>query len=341
MQKDPPLAADHAPLRVSVSQRLMSPSVGYVDQVVGEGQDDLVFKAFAGIPRRTDADVVHLHRLSALGGNRVKSGKKRIAVSLAFAAMVRSNRVALVRTWHGADANGTGGRSARIANWILNRVTTEFVTVDPSTTGPRGASTTLVPYGHYRDRFVGYPRSEPVPGRMLCIAPQLHKHVERIVEAFVDDKAPEGSLRVAGFTTEARASRVERLAEKSPDGVSTRLERLSDGAMVMEISAAELVVLPNASELDDLQVIFMALSLDRPVLVPDSPLTRSIGDSVGPGWVHRYETPLGSDGLASACERARSHPPSEGPRLEGRDRDATAAMYADMFRAAAGKTRRR
>ncbi|MFW2512567.1 hypothetical protein ACNI3K_02195 [Demequina sp. SO4-13] len=341
MKNDPPLAHSHAPTRVLVSQRLMSPSVGYVDQIVGEDQNDVIFEAFSGLPRATDVDVVHLHRLSALGGARARSGKKRVAVALAFAARIRSNGIALVRTWHGADANDAGGRSARLANWILNRVTTEFVIVDPSTKVPNGASGTLIPYGHYRERFVGYPRSPQVPGRLLCIAAHLHTSVERFVRDYVEGDVRETTLRVVGSAGPARAARLREFAETGKDSVSTRIERVSDGAMVMEISASELVVLPNAGELDDLHMVFLALSLDRPVLVPDSPLMRSVADSVGAEWVHRSTAPLDPAVAAEVLSSVRTDTPPDGPSLDGRDREATSAMYADVFRAAAKKTSRR
>ncbi|MDN4480430.1 hypothetical protein [Demequina muriae] len=341
MKSTPVLTEAPAPITVSVAQKLMSPSVGYVDQIVGEDSEGLTFRSFAGVRRGANADVIHLHRLHALGGSRTMSGKDRIAVALAFAAMVKRNRIALVRTWHGADASGGGGRAAGLANWILNRVTTTFVIVDPSTPEPRRGSTALIPYGHYRERFVGYPRVESTVGRVLCIAPHLHKNVDQVVEAFVGGDAPHISLRVVGSAPPERADGIERLAQAKPDAVSTRIERISDGTMVEEITGSELVVLPNTSEIEDLHMMFMALSLDRPILVPDNALTRSLATSVGAGWVHRYRAPLTASSVSTAVESLRSAPPAERPRLEGRDPGTTAAMYAEVFMAAAKKRRPR
>lgn len=340
VKSTPAPAEARTPITVSVAQKLMSPTVGYVDQIVGEGSEDVTFRSFSGVRKSPNAEVLHVHRLTALGGSRKVSGKDRIAITLAFAAMVKSNKIALVRTWHGSDANGGGGRTSRLSNWILNQVTTAYVIVDPSTPTPRRGSSTLVPFGHYRDRFLGYPRRELTSGRILCVAPHLHKNVEQVVAAFVGGKTAGTSLRVVGSAPPDRAEAITEFAQAQPDAVSTRLERVSDGSMVEEITAAELVVLPNTGEIEDLHVIFLALSLDRPVLVPDNALTRSLADSVGPGWVHRHKAPVGSSDFTKALETVRNGSRSASPNLDGRDPATTSAMYADVFRAAAKKARR-
>jgi beta-1,4-mannosyltransferase len=317
----------------------MSPSVSYVDQIVGEDQHDVAFGSFSGMPKAAEVDVVHLHRLTALGGSRA-AGIKRIAAAGALALMLKRNRIALVRTLQGADARGGAGRYAKVANRILNQVTTEFVVVDDSTADAIPKPATTIPYGHYRERFVGYPRSERTPGRLLYMSPFRGDKAESIVSAFLARQAHEVSLRFVGGATDERSAAISRLAEAAPDAISTRIERVSDGTLVAEITGADLVIVPRAAELEDIHQIFLALSLDRPVLVPDNPLTRSIAASVGEEWVHRYEKPLSTARLDEVFRSLRDNPPTGEPNWEGRDTETTTAAYADVYRRAAQKVSR-
>lgn len=307
----------------------MSPSVGYVDQVVDGSRDDIAFRSLGGVRSRTDADIVHLDRLSSLGGSQRRGAAERIALSLALAARVVRKDFALVRTWHGSDAARTGEWSSRIANGILNRVTSAFVTVDSSTRPPRGRSTVVIPFGHYRDRFIGYPTAAPTSGRMLCVGPSLGRGTTGLVEQFLAAGFDGTSLRVVGMPGEATAA-LERLAGNSGGRVAVRLERVSDGTMVQEITGAEIVVLTSVDELDDLHVALLALSLDRPVLVPDTALTRSLADQIGHEWV-RIAPTMDASGLSKAIASLRTSPPSGRPELAGRDQPTTTAAYASVF----------
>lgn len=333
MQSDSTPVRERTPLRVLTSQKLMSPSVGYADQIVGEGSDAVSYGSFSGRLRRTDVDVVHVHRLKAIGSARASNWRKRIAISVAFAAMVRSNGIALVRTWHGSDAAGDGGRADRLSNWILNRVTTAFVVVDPSVATPGRKPRTVVPFGHYRERFIGYPRAAQVPGRILCMGESVPRGAERLIEAFESSSTDGLSLRVAGMASADRTAALEQAAA-SPQ-VSTRVERLADGTMVQELCEAELAVVPTVKELDDLHQVFMALTLDRPVLVPDSALTRSVAESVGSEWVHTYTGQPTAEAIDATVAALRQNPPSGSPALDGRDVASTSALYAEVFDAAA------
>lgn len=323
------------------SQKLNSPSVGYADQVVGDDPDGIKYGSLTGVPRRADVEVVHLHRLTALGPLRRASGLKRLSVALAYAATLKLNRIALVRTWHGSDARGDGGRVNRLSNWIINQATSAFVVVDPSTRSPRPRATTVIPFGHYRERFLGYPRSAQVAGRIVCMAPRLGWAVDRPIQAFLAAGDEDLSLRIVGEASPARTTVLERFAAVDPARVSTRIELISDGAIVMEMTAAELVVLPQTAELDDLHLVLLALSLDRPVLVPDNALTRSVAKAVGEGWVLRYSGTLAPEALEGAMKRLRAEPLAGQPDLEGRDRETTTRAYAEIFANAAKRSRRR
>lgn len=312
-----------------------APTVRYVDQVVGDGSPSLQFR-FGGIRvlswRQTD--VVHLHRLNPLLGPRV-SGPKRVLMMAAVAVLLKRHRIALVRTVHGPRSPGL---IAALSNWFLDRATTSFVVLDGATSVPRGRPVTVIPYGHYRDRFLGYPRAEQVPDRVFCIAPVTPgRDLEGPLQDFT---TPSGiPLRVAGEASTELSGLTGQVAVATESG--KRAERVSDGALVTEMSAAGLVVVPRVAELEDLSLLLLALSLDRPVLVPDTESTRQLADEVGSAWVHRYPGELTTAALDAATQALRTNPPTGRPNLDGRDPGDTSARYAELFRAAAAKAGRK
>lgn len=280
-------------------------------------------------------DVVHVHRLNPLLGPRV-SGPKRVLIVAAVAVLLKRHRIALVRTVHGPRSPGA---VAALSNWILDRVTTSFVVLDATTSVPRGRPVRVIPHGHHRDRFIGYPRAVQVPERVFCIAPVAPG---RDPEGPLHDlTSPSGlPLRVVGEASPELAG-ITGEVPVATEPAGARVERVSDGALVAEMSAAGLVVVPRATELEDVSLLLLALSLERPVLVPDTDMTRRLSDEVGAGWVHRYAGALTPERLDAATQELRTNPPAERPNLDGRDPGDTEARYAEVFRAAAAKAGRR
>ncbi len=56
-----------------------------------------------------------------------------------------------------------------------------------------------------------------------------------------------------------------------------------------------------------------ALSLNRPVLVPDNEVNRELAEEVGPGWVFRYDGELTGRHLLDALAAHRARPPARVP----------------------------
>ena len=343
----PAPTTDDRPLLVFSSHRTPAPRVSYIDQVVGDGSQGIDFNFFRGVLRQTEMDVVHLARpdifLASTRGRRRSLKQRVLAAALpvvravTLAVTLRRHRIALVQTLHGRAARRRGGWVTRLPRRILDAATTSFVVVDPTTTVPRGKPVTHIPFGEYRERFEGYPRAEQVQGRLLVVGPELgRRDVAPVTLAPLTDLA-ELTFRVVGSLTDPVAVTTVNEAMTRCPAVSARDERVSDGTMVQEISASELVLISRTDELDELSTVFMALSLDRPVLVPDSPAIRRVADSVGTGWVLTYEGGLSAEGLEAAVTALRAAPPTGRPNLEGRDPATTSAAYARVFRDAAAK----
>ena len=74
--------------------------------------------------------------------------------------------------------------------------------------------------------------------------------------------------------------------------------------LAREILESELVVLPFV-EMTNSSSMILALSLDRPVLVPRLPVTEELAAEVGPGWVLIYDGELDAAALAGALAARR------------------------------------
>jgi beta-1,4-mannosyltransferase len=312
----------------------------YVDQVVTYAEDDTTFTFLSVrtlLSRRYD--VLHVHWPEALvRGRRKVETWSRCVLLAALITLLRVRKVAIVRTLHNVTPHEPGDRIERWALAVLDRATDYVVTINPVTAPPRGRGT-YIPHGHYRDRFDQHDRRPQVRGRLLyagLIRP--YKGVDRLVEAFRQLGDADLSLRIVGRpTAELRAS-IEQAAADDPR-ITARFEFVPDADLVAEMSEAELVCLPY-EELHNSGMMLVALSLDRPVLVPETPATSALAEEAGSGWVHRFSGGLQPDDLAAALRAVRAQEPSGRPRLENRDWRRVAASYGEAFHEALALTGR-
>lgn len=281
-------------------------------------------------------DVLHVHWPERVVRARGRNPLRRLAVagaSVALLARLALTGAALVRTEHNPDPHEKGGRWESFLLDLYRRRTTVSVRINPTTAPHPTAVDALVLHGHYRDVFARHPREEQVPGRLLYFGLiRDYKGVDRLLAAFSGVRE-DLSLRLVGRPqTPAWRALVERAVEADPR-VGARLEFVEDADLVAEVTASELVVLPYR-ELHNSGTVLVALSLDRPVLVPATRSTRALAEEVGPGWVHLLEGELTAQVLESTLTAVRSGGRSARPRLEGRDWDRVSAAYAQVLRLA-------
>lgn len=303
----------------------------YVDQIVGDDLSETEFTFFMGSYRARDVDVVHFHDVDAFLGGRDTKPAARVVAATEAAEDLQDRGVALVRTVVGPQR----GDDEALA--ILDRVTSTFVVLDEATPAPDPRRTVLIPHAHHRDRFLGYPRGEQVPGRLLCIArADVGRVAEGALKVFSVTDTPDLSLRVAGEEDPTLETLLPRAIRRSPGRVTARTETLSDAEVIREVDGAELVILPSLDSLVDLGMLFTVLSMDRPVLLPDGPAARRLAEEVGPGWVLTHDGPITAEALDEAVAALRGTERGTRPNLDGRDFDTTVAAYAEVYRAAAG-----
>ncbi|MDN3442786.1 hypothetical protein [Microbacterium sp. APC 3901] len=319
------------PLVVLTDHRSPQANVSYIDQIIGEGVDGIKFSHFARELRDLDVDVVHVNQAVRLLGGAGTTNDERADIAQAVVAELRRRELPLVQTLYGPH-QGAGAEWRR----AFDDATAMFIVLDEATSTPAPGRTTVIPHAHYRDRFVGYPRKEQIPGRLLAISPnRLVKVAAGPLKIFPLTNTPGLSLRVMGQPNAALDALLEKVLGRHPERVSAVTGLVSDAMMVNEISASELVILPDNATLVDESMLMLALSLDRPVLVPESAATRLLAEEVGSGWVHHHEGAVTAERLDEVVDAVRNTPRSEHPDLSRRDAGATAARYAEVFRSVA------
>lgn len=327
---------DAIAVTVLVTARPPRHRLDYIDQLVG---DDSAGRAPSGVTREfatnpfraRDVDVIHLTDVSKAIGTVRTAERERTRRAKRFVRFLRRQRIALVRTVPSGEAKAAPSHAER----IIDKAAASLVSMTTPTSAT-GHATVVIPHSHLRDRFLGFPRDPSIRGRMLIAAhDELPSAYEAAVKVFAAADLPEWTLRIAGpVPAEIAGSYARTLADRW-DAISRRDEVLSDAALVEEVSRAEIVMVTAPETHESQSMLLLALSLDRPVLVADTALTRSIADEVGADWVRRYSGAFTVDALERTLGAFRSEPPTGRPHLDERDPNTISARYTAVFRAAA------
>lgn len=286
-------------------------------------------------------DVFHAHWPETLVERRgaVKTAARRV-LAAAFLARLRARRTPVVRTVHNLELpGGLSGAEHRFLR-ALDRLTLLRIVLTPRTVAAVPGPTAVVPHGHYRDWFADHPRSPAEPGLLVFAGlVRRYKNVDGLLAAFARVPDPALRLRVAGAPSPGLTDPL-RVAAAADPRVSLALRRLDDAELVAEITAAELVVLPYR-HMHNSGALLAALSLDRPVLVPDTPANTDLAREVGPGWVWTFRGELTASDLSGTLAALRAAPPGAPPDLSARDWSGAGAAHLAAYRRAIDPAGRR
>lgn len=326
---------------VLVASTPLGHKLKYVDQVAATADENMTFMFRQSVGRLGDVDVLHLvdSADTFLGLNDSSTPKERMKRTRAFVDRLSTHEVALVRTLYGPSPELAHPLEAEAAS-LLDSATARFVTVNRATRTPDPARTAMIPYADLSERFAGYPTRDQIPTRLLCITDEKPGVVaEGILKTFFVNRTPGLTLRLAGGVNQLIHTELERARERTPNLITVRNELLSDAALVEEITAAELVVVPEPSTLAGYQLLMMALSFGRPTIAPDNKMLRALQDEVGESWVVPLATPITAERLDAAIAQARQSSPETRPNLNGRGWRETGRRYAQVYRDAVDESR--
>lgn len=304
----------------------------YVVQLTEGMPDDVALRYFSwklAILGKYDVFHVHWPEFLIRSGSRMKTAMKVVAFFL-LVARITVLRTPVVRTVHNLRPHEDGSRLERILTRLLEKRTSLYIRLNETTETPPGVPTITILHGHYRDWFASEPKPAPVAGRVLnfgLIRP--YKGVEELIE--IIEKAPTSdvTLRIVGRPmTEDLRTKIEAVSTRC-DRVSAVLGFAPDAELVREICESEIVVLPYRF-MHNSGAVLLALSLDRPVLVPDNEVNRLLEAEVGSDWVHRYVGELALADIERALKLSRQRE-SHQPVLDGRDWASVGAQHSAAY----------
>jgi beta-1,4-mannosyltransferase len=287
-------------------------------------------------------DVFHVHwpEVVLQGRTRVRTAV-RCTLFVLVLLRLRMRRKAVVRTLHDLAPYEPRSAMQRLSIRLLDRWTTLWITLTALTPPLRPGPTVVAPIGHYRDWFAGTARATPRPGRVVHFGLlRRYKGIESLLTAFAGVADDRATLRIVGYPQDGETAAAIRRACRADGRISAVTEYVPDDELVREVTQSELVVLPF-DRVTNSSTLILALSLDRPVLVPSTPITEELAAEVGPGWVRTYEGSLDARDITRALEEARHMAVRESPDLSRREWDAIGSQHAAAFVRAVAVARRR
>lgn len=181
----------------------------------------------------------------------------------------------------------------------------------------RSVPAAVIPHGHYREQ---YPPSDadaraaldlPANARVLLFFGEVrdYKNVDALVRAFRGVKTPNARLLIAGRPTNAAIA--DTIAAEAAQDARVRLDLkfIANDEVARCFAAADLVVLPYRQILNS-GAALLALSFNRPVLVPDLGSMGDLKADFGAGWVRTFSGEIDSATLESALGWAATARPA-------------------------------
>lgn len=282
---------------------------------------------------------VHWPEILPRGSSPLKTVLRHLATAMLLVRW-RLSGTRLVRTQHNIASHERAPRPTRALLNAIDRATTVTIDLNGQTPPLLGRPQRTILHGHYRDWYREQPQPRAVPGRLGCVGMiRPYKGIDNLVSAVHESTDQTLSLLVAGRPINDEVLSQLHAAADGDWRVSIHAAFLSDAVFVRSIRESELVVLPYPAMLNSGGAL-AALSLGRPVLVPDNPVTRALAEEVGSAWVQRFEGALSAATLHKALRTVRRDVRGR-PELSAREWGQAGADHLETYRFALGASPRR
>jgi len=183
--------------------------------------------------------------------------------------------------------------------------------------------TVVIPHGHYREEYpasIGSARDAlniPSSARVILFfgAVRAYKNVDAMVRAFRDVSCPDSILYIVGRpnTSELTDAILKQAAQDTRVRIAFEFVKPEDVSKYMQ--AADVVVLPYRAILNSGSAL-LALSFNRPVLVPDLGAMGDLRNDFGDAWVRTFSGDINARTLEEGLHWAAESRPSICPMPE-------------------------
>ena len=255
--------------------------------------------------------------------------------------------------WTAHNAQPHESRHPRLERWFwaafVRRVD---AVIHPSATGQQAVHAryptlaarphAVVPLGHFRGTYpdtisrdeartsLGIPRGSRVVAFLGLVRPYKNvPHLVRTVRA-LPSGAGDVVLLVGGAPLTAALADEVRAAAGGDPRVRLTLEHVPEDDVQRLLRAADLVVLPF-KEITNSASALLALSFDRPILVPSRGAMGELQALAGSDWVCTYEGDLTPQVLANALDWAVQRPSDGSPRLDALEWPSIARQTLSLY----------
>ncbi|MGV8846994.1 glycosyltransferase [Tessaracoccus sp.] len=280
-------------------------------------------------------DVFHVHWPEVtFGGHNARGRLMRRSLTSLLLLRLTLTRTPIVRTWHNTDRPTGLSRWDHVLLDGFDRLTRVRIRLNGLSRLSEDVPVITIPLGHYREWFAGRVTYPARRGRVAYVGLiRRYKGVEDLVRRFRDVTHPAATLHICGKpSSEELVEEITALAE-GDDRIHTTFGFVEEDDFVREVTEASLVALPFL-HMHNSSTVLTALSLDRPVLVPDGDVNRAMAEEVGPGWIHMYSGELTSAVIDETLRRIDERQPPAPPNLDARGWDEAADLHLDAYRLA-------
>ncbi|MDD7963506.1 capsular polysaccharide synthesis protein [Microbacterium thalli] len=281
-------------------------------------------------------DVFHLHWPEHLVTHKGRVSHLRAVLLVLLTMRLQLSKTPVIRTVHNLTPHATLDPLALATVRLLERRAKRDIHMTAATRS-KSASTVpseLIPHGHYRAEID--PSINPTPAtptELLYFGPiHDYKGVDELVRIFRTSPI-EGNLRIQGRVMSDRLDLHEIAGDDAR--ISLHLEHLGSAELQTLVMKSTAVVLPYR-KLDNSGAALYALSLNKPILVPETSATLLLQREFGPEWVVTWQGALTPGKLTAAWKLVNRSIRSASVNMSTRDWETigrrTAEIYTDAAR---------
>ena len=206
---------------------------------------------------------------------------------------------------------------------------------------------TVIPHGHYREIYpnsinkgearkrFGIAENTLVFGQFGQIRP--YKGLEKLVDSWTSWSArPSNSLLlIAGRPSDKQLNDFLALHASQSEGIQYHSGNIEAGDFQYFFRAADMIVLPYQRILNS-GAALLALSFNKPVILPRTEALSELQDQVGSDWVYLYEGEFDSMVLEKALQWFKRKPECETTPLDEFEWDLLADKTISFYRTVIG-----